>query len=188
MLYGSQRLVSLRESPNVQRAFDGIRLLSQFGTWKLDAFFTLPVEVDRGFFDDGPIRAQLFWGAYAVGPFPKVPPLNMDLYYLGFRNTKAAFDFGKGLETRHSLGTRLWGKWKGWDYNWEFGYQTGSFLGQPIQAWSASADNGYVWENVWGKPGMGLKADAVSGNGGGEGFNTFNPFFPNGNYFGVSFL
>src|SRR4051812_21761077 len=34
MLYGSQRLISVREDPNVRRCFDGARLLTRLGDWQ----------------------------------------------------------------------------------------------------------------------------------------------------------
>src|SRR5262249_18752649 len=40
---GSQRLVSVRESPNTRRSFDGVRLSHGIGPTTVDAFITRPV-------------------------------------------------------------------------------------------------------------------------------------------------
>src|SRR5215213_4883471 len=38
MAYGSQRLISVRESPNNRLAFDAARVLTRFGEWRADAW------------------------------------------------------------------------------------------------------------------------------------------------------
>jgi len=81
LAFGSSRLVSVRESPNVRQSFDGLRALLRADAWKVDGFVTLPVNTKRGVFDDDPDTPRLFWGAYAVHPFPLLPQGNSDLYY-----------------------------------------------------------------------------------------------------------
>src|SRR3954471_17471816 len=44
MVYGSARLITLREFTNIRRAFDAVRVLSHIGEWRADAFFARPVE------------------------------------------------------------------------------------------------------------------------------------------------
>jgi len=51
MSFGSQRLVSVREPPNVRRSFDGFRFFDTIGAARIDAFVTRPVELERGVFD-----------------------------------------------------------------------------------------------------------------------------------------
>ena len=75
MAYGSQRLVSVRESPNNRLAFDAARVLTQFGVWRADAWLGQPVEVDHGIFDDQRIHETTFWGGYVTGPIGFVPGL-----------------------------------------------------------------------------------------------------------------
>jgi hypothetical protein len=43
MLYGSERLVSVREGLNVRRSFDAVPLIGEFGSWRVDGFFSQPV-------------------------------------------------------------------------------------------------------------------------------------------------
>jgi hypothetical protein len=63
---GSSRLVGVRESPDLRRSLDGLRLLYQQNGYTLDAFATRPVRVRV--FDDTNERDEAFWGVYAVGP------------------------------------------------------------------------------------------------------------------------
>src|SRR5581483_3114576 len=186
LLFGSQRLVSIREGPNVRQSFDGGRLILWTAPWRVDAFVTLPVETNPGVFNDATDHTRLFWGVYAMRPFTLLPYGNIDLYYLGLDRKQARFDQGSGHELRHSIGTRLWGRPQPWDYNFEFVYQRGDFGNGPIQAWTAASDTGYTLSKLHFHPRIGLKADIASGdhNPRARTLQTFNALFPKGAYFG----
>jgi hypothetical protein len=186
LAYGSSRLISVRESPNVHLTFDGLKTIWKFGGWQLDAFAVKPVRTKVGVFDDDPDPKQDFWGLYAVKPVSWLPGGNVDLYYLGLDRKDAHFDQGTAHEQRHSLGTRIWGRKAGWDYNLEFVYQFGSFDGGDIQAWTAASDAGFTFDQVPLRPRLGLKANVTSGdqNPTQSDLQTFNPLFPRGAYFG----
>ena len=109
LLFGSQRLVAVREGPNVRQSFDGGRLILTSGATRVDVLLTVPVETNPGIFNDASDHTRLFWGIYAVGPLPLLPQGHSDLYYLGLDRKQARFDQGGGHELRHSVGTRLWG-------------------------------------------------------------------------------
>jgi hypothetical protein len=185
MSYGSERLVSVREGTNNRRAFDAVRLLYQQGLVRVDAFFASPVEVDRGAFDDEHIANFWFWGGYATVPFPGLPGIMLDVYYLGLHNPDAVFSQGRGREDRHTIGMRFSGTLGHWDFNHEALYQFGRFGSGDISAWSVATDHGYRFANVWGKPRLGVKAAIASGDRDRNSANlqTFNPLFPRGNYF-----
>lgn len=186
MSYGSSRLVSVRDSPNFRRAFDAVR-----GTWnvskglRVDAFISRPVALQPGVFDDGTDESQTFWGVYATAPVPGVSGLKADLYYFGLDRRNAAFAQGVAIEHRETLGTRLFGKRDGFDWNLEGAFQFGSFGASRIRAWTASADVGYTFANMPFSPRLGLKADAVSGDKNLKDgtLGTFNPLFPKLPYF-----
>ena len=189
MLYGSQRLVSVRESPNIRRSFDAIRAITRVDAWRVDGFFGRPVPEHRGVFDDWHAEDSiLFWGAYATGPL--LEGASLDLYYLGLRNPDAEFAQGSGDETRHSLGARLFGERGGWDYNFEGVIQLGTFGGDAIRAWTLAADTGFTFAAAPLAPRVGLRADAISGDGDPEDgrLGTFNPLFPRGAYFSEAAL
>ena len=186
LVYGSSRLVSLREEPNVRRNFDGAKGILKLNDWQLDAFVTKPVRTRTGVFDDDPDPDQNFWGLYAVTPVSWLPGGNVDLYYLGLDRSNASFDQGTAHELRHSLGSRIWGHKADWDYNLEFVYQFGSFGSGSIQAWTAASEFGFTFENTPLKPRLVLKANATSGddNPNDADLQTFNPLFPRGAYYG----
>jgi hypothetical protein len=186
LLFGSQRLVSVREGPNVRQSFDGGRLILWATPWRVDAFLTLPVETNPGIYDDATDHTRLFWGVYAVRPFAPLPHGNMDLYYLGLDRKRANFDQDSAHELRHSIGTRWWGQPQPWDYNCEFVYQWGDFGRGAIQAWTVASDTGYTLSTFRFRPRLGLKANVASGdlNPHGRNLQTFNALFPKGAYFG----
>jgi len=67
--YGSGRVVSVREGPNVRQSFDGIKIRSAAGTWHIDAFAVRPDLDKPGFFDNTPDHTTAFWGIYATRPW-----------------------------------------------------------------------------------------------------------------------
>ena len=83
LAFGSSRLVSVRESPNVRQSFDGLRATLNIGGWRVDGFITKPVETDRDVFDDAPDHTRTFWGVYCVASLRWLPNAKIDLYYLG---------------------------------------------------------------------------------------------------------
>ncbi|PTY06120.1 alginate export family protein [Opitutaceae bacterium EW11] len=190
MAYGSSRLVSFREGPNVRQSFDGIREIWQREKLRVDAFLTAPVPTKPGSFDDGFDSRQRLWGVYATGPLPRLPGANLDLYYLGLLRPEARFDQGTARERRHSFGARWWGKAAAWDYNLEAVFQTGRFGSDRIRAWTAASDFGYTWRRSPWTPRLGLKADVASGDKDRKDgrLGSFNPLFPRGAYFSESGL
>ena len=142
-----------------------------------------PVEIDPGLFDDQRINNTTFWGGYATGPLPLFPGLRADFYYLGLSRGNAKFARGTALETRHSLGARLFGARGALDWNFEFVGQFGSFGGSDILAWTAASDTGWSFTNAPARPRTFLRADIASGDHGGSALGTFNPLFPRGAYF-----
>jgi hypothetical protein len=188
--YGSSRLISVRESPNVRQSFDGFKVFSRFGDWDVDAFAVRPVETNPGVFDDGPDPERSLWGVYMVRPIPFIEGAHIDLYYLGLEREEARFDEGNADELRHSIGTRLWGTRGNWDYNFEAVGQFGTFGAGEILAWTIASDTGFTFDEVSWKPRVGLKADITSGdrNPGDGNLETFNPLFPKGAYFSETSL
>lgn len=186
MAYGSSRLVSPRDPPNVRLNFDGVRaMLALGGGIKIDAFLTRPVEQERGVFNDGENDGQTFWGLYATIPLAKDGAINTDLYFFGLRRENARFAAGVGIEDRQSVGSRLWGKSSGFDYDVEGVYQFGSFGDLDIRAWTLASNIGYTWSKVAGTPRLGLKANIASGDTdpSDRTLGTFNALFPRQAYF-----
>ncbi|WP_439696836.1 alginate export family protein [Mucilaginibacter sp. AW1-7] len=187
--YGSQRLVAVREAPNNRQAFDAAKLMYGSKNLKLDVFYSYYVPAKPNIFDDGFNNGTQFWGAY--GAFTQIPVVkNFDIYYLGIHKKAATFDDGKGAETRHSIGTRIWRTTPYWQYDLEGLYQFGNFATGAISAWTLSANISHTFYQTKLKPQIGLKTEAISGdkNYGDGRLNTFNPLFPKGAYFGLAAL
>jgi hypothetical protein len=184
MTFGSGRLVATRAAPNIPFKYDGGELIVAEGKSRLYAFVTRPVMENKYEFD-GANDQQAFWGVY--GTTLLGGPLNtgIDLYYLGFRSEDAKFADGIATEERHTMGTRLFGKANGFDYDIEPVFQFGTFGEKNIRAWTLASDVGYTFESVPWKPRIGNKADIASGDTkrGDNTLGTFNPLFFKSGYF-----
>ncbi|MBC6110900.1 alginate export family protein [Pedobacter fastidiosus] len=187
--YGSQRLVAVREAPNNRQSFDAAKIVYANKNTRLDFFYAHYVPAKSNIFDDGFSDATQFWGVYGV--FNEVPLIkNIDLYYLGIHKKVAIYNDGKGAETRHSIGARVWANTPTWQYDLEGLYQFGDLEQSNISAWTMSANVSYTFFRSKLKPQIGLKTEAISGdkNTADNRLNTFNPLFPKGAYFGLAAL
>ena len=201
--YGTGRLVSIREVPNVRASFDGVRLIFNTRRWRIDTFATKPVFTQPGFFDDKTDHSQTFWGVYATGPVRSLP-FNLDLYYLGLRRKLGVFNQGAGPENRQTLGARIWRGGipfvvgRGWDYDLEYAAQFGTFgpsftfqnerMPQGnIRAWTLSSQTGYTFSEAKLQPRIALNTGITSGDKDPRNpdLQTFFTPFPNGRFFGV---
>lgn len=181
--FGSARLVSVRESPNARRSFDGGRVFWEAGGRRFEAFYLRPVELKRGVFDDRSDRGEELFGLYST--WTPAPGLNADVYYIGYGREHAAFAQGVAFEDRHSLGLRFFGKRGQADLDLEAVYQFGSFGVADISAWTVAADVGYTFAGAPWQPRLGLKADVASGDRdpGDRHLGTFNALYPRLPYF-----
>ncbi|MDR7211865.1 alginate export family protein [Flavobacterium piscis] len=189
MLFGSQRLVSVREAPNSRQSFDAVRITLKNNNFKSDAFYSQYVKNQNGYFDDRLNPETKLYGLYNV--INKVPFIqNIDLYYFGLERADAKFDDVNGNELRHSIGTRIWSKNKNWNYDFETVYQFGSIKDKTIEAWTVSLNTNYQFNALKFKPKIGLKTEIISGdkNYDDDKLQTFNPLFPKGGYFGIAAL
>jgi hypothetical protein len=186
--YGSGRLVSVREGPNVRQSFDGAKIRSKAGAWNVDGFAVRPDLDKPGFFDNVPNHQTAFWGIYATRPWRR--KVSFDTYYLGEYREGATYNRGTATELRHTVGGRLWRpiavKERGVDFDHEGVIQFGSFGADNIWAWTFASDIGYSLTDLPLRPRFSLKSDVSSGdNPGAHTLGTFYPLFPLGNYFGV---
>lgn len=185
--YGSSRLIAVREAPNVRLAFQGVLARVEGPGGRIDAFFTAPVDVDPGAFDDGSVPGERLWGIHGSYPVSRARWRGtLDIYYLGLRRDDAAFASGVGAERRHSVGVRLAGAAGAFDHNVELVGQVGRFGARRIRAWTVASDVGVQLRGVAGRPRLSLRADIASGDGNPDDgtLGTFNPLFPRGAYFG----
>lgn len=187
--FGSGRLVSVRNGPNVRQSFDGLRLTVRTGRWRFDGFALRPVEDDRGYLDDNSVSSQTFWGIYATRPFPLLRRGGtIDIYYLGTDRKTVRFDQGAARDIRHTFGLRLAKSETALDYDFEFNYQFGSFgRRRNIRAWQFSPTVGYTFRKISFEPRIAIDGGIVSGDRDPADFDleTFAPPYPRGQYFGL---
>lgn len=176
---GTERLIGTRYGPNVPLAFDGVRGIVRIGTATVSLLAVRPVQPGPRSFDDQRSRSKSLRGAYATVP-------GLDLYYLGYRNRRAAFGGRTGRELRHSFGARSFGTAGDWHWNVEGVVQVGRFAGGAIAAWTLGNEVGKVFPNVRFTPDAVLRVNIVSGDRrrGDDRLGTFNALFPKGKYFG----
>ncbi|MGJ0484420.1 MAG: alginate export family protein [Methylomicrobium sp.] len=179
---GSSRLISVREGQNVRRAFDGLRVMLKSNILDLNVFGLEEVKVNKNSFDDYGNPKEKVWGINSKWSFN---PTKAEFYYIGHKRRDAAYQQMIADETRHSLGTRLFGSRAGWDWNFEGIYQTGSFGNLTINAWTAASITGFTFDSLKWKPRLGLSANIARGddNPNDKELNTFNPLYPNLSYF-----
>jgi hypothetical protein len=187
LVFGTQRLISGRDGPNVRQAFDGGTVVLQRGRWRTDGFASRYVSTETGVFDDSPDTGRSLWGVYAVRSLAQDEGKGVDLYYLGYRREAATFDQEQGREIRHSWGARLWQTSGAVDYNFEAIVQTGHLDDTTIRAWGIASDTGRRIETAPGRPRLALRANITSGDQDRDDdrLGTFNPLFPRGGYFGL---
>lgn len=187
VLFGYQRLVSVREGPNVRRSFDGFRLSDAWNGATLDVVALRPVQDEIGAFNDYSNMNQSLWGTYAT--VPVWGGLKADLYWLGYENDHATYLGKTGEERRQSFGTRLFGTARGWDWNEEAVLQFGSFRDQDIRAWMLASAVGYTFSDIPWLPRLGFECNASSGDHPGSGsLGTYNGLFPRLPYFAETAL
>ena len=159
-----------------------------FADWKVDAFVSRPVEDDPGVFDDWKNRTRSLWGVYATHPLRDG---RASISTTWGPNRDAEFAQGTADEMRHSLGARLFGE------SARLGLQLRGRLpvrnrsaAAMIVAWTFASDTGFTLRRRAAHAAVGLKADAISGDGDPDDdeLGTFNPLFPRGAYFSEAAL
>ncbi len=191
--YGSSRLLSVRDGPNIRLAFDGARAGWKGRLGTLDLMALRPLENRPGAFDDRGERGAHLWGAYATTARGRGPG-QWDLYLLDYRHEGARFAAGSGTERRETLGARWFGQFGALDWNSELVAQGGELQTVAgtldVRAWTLATDTGWRWTERPLQPRLGLKADIASGDGklhDGR-LGTFNALFPKSAYFSEASL
>ena len=148
--FGTSRLVTVREGPNVRQDFDLARAIIDINKFNVHIFYGKEVRTQTEVFDnaftlfdsDAP-NAQL-WGAYSQFKAKGLTG-STELYYIGFHSDVVALGDVAGEETRHTIGIRRFGLMgEKWNYNTELIYQFGKNDGNNISAYNVETDWGFI--------------------------------------------
>jgi len=186
MNYGAGRLIAVRESPNVRRAFDGVRAIVRSGRLRLDLFWVRETQTNPGVFDDGTDGSQTLFGAYGTWDLGFAQS-TLDTYYLGIYRKHAVYRQGSGPEWRHTTGARLVSApGQSW-FELEAAIQFGRFREAPILAWIVAGSVQQTFPTLPLSPSVTLGGGVTSGDldPNDPSVQTFTPLFPRGFYFGV---
>ncbi len=141
--FGNQRLVSPLPWANTLRAWDGISIIAETGDYKITAFATQHVPVQKYSFNDADDNDQ-FYGVYANATLND--KTKYDLYFLGRDRdgSSQTYNGTTGTERRYTLGARIFGDFNQHnDYDIEAAYQTGSVGTGDIAAYMIAAKLGH---------------------------------------------
>ncbi len=183
MSFGASRLVSLRDSPNIRRSFDALKLTFPWRRMELQAFVGRPVELLRGAIDDSTDTSVAFWGVYGSAPLPN--DTGLDFYYFGLDRDMSTFDQGVAAESRHTVGTRIFGRRNAWNWDGEAAFQFGKFGDGNIRAWFIGGEVGRTWRDARWSPRLAIRSHVFSGDDDplDPDLQTFNPLFPKTTFF-----
>ena len=148
LYYGHDRMVGAFEWVSTRRRFDGIKLFYHTEKWDLDAFVVRPVRVERKGGDDWD-ETYDFYGGYFTARVSEA--FNFDLYvFHSDRSDHTENPNGHtGDRSITTVGTRIWGKKKPWDYDVELAGQWGRWAGDKVEASFFEADVGYTFDHPW---------------------------------------
>jgi hypothetical protein len=184
--FGAGHFISASEVFNVRRSFDGFKITLHPGAWTILGIAARPVQTKPDMFDDVPDHQQTLWGVGAHGRNPLIHHANLSIYYIGLDRKFVRLDTGAGRDTRHTVGSRTWGKLRGWDYNYELVFQLGTFANSAIHALGAASDTGYTFAKTRFSPRLGFRANMTGGDKDRRDpdSQTFLPLFPGTAYSG----
>jgi hypothetical protein len=162
LLYGSERMIGVRDGPNNRQSFDGFKYTIHSKKITADLLLLRPVNYEPGFFDNTINTQSLVFGSYWIIQLKNNNIL--DLYFLGNNRKNAHVEDVTSDENRYSIGTRLSKSVGSFFYDTEATWQTGTFDHHHILAWHATAITGYRWQNAWLSPRLQIKGSVFTGD------------------------
>jgi hypothetical protein len=185
LLFGAQRLVGPLDWSNTRRTFEGGRGILQLSRADtLDLFWVRPVIFEKEEPNVGDEKTS-FAGVYNTLSLPALfgadAGVKLEAYGFILNRSDASFAAeGTADEDRYTVGARLSGAPKPFDFDLEAAYQFGKFGGGDISAWMVATEVGYALADAPLAPRLFLGFDAASGDhdpGDGD-LGTFNQLFP----------
>ena len=179
-----QRFVSSRDGPNVRQSFDALWADWETTNWRILGFVSQPVQYRFAEpFDDISLRDFRF--STLRFEHKVLGDQELSAYYGLYENNGSSFLDASGGERRDVFDVRFAGAAMGFDWDLEAMGQIGHVGAAEVGAWALGSRVGYTLADLPWTPRLGLQGDAASGDRrAGDGrVGTFNPLFPNGNYF-----
>jgi len=190
LVYGDQRLLGNLGWKDVARTFDGVKVFYHQGAVKVDVFAVHPADIvsmtptttsPQG-------KSLVTWedrrliGVYTT--YTLLPKTGIDVYFINWRhNQYASTGQGRNMNT---FGTRLFGKWNGFDATGEYVRQQGTWKnGVSQQADALAVKVGYTFD-FW-KTRLGMEFDYSPGDdkaNAGKHKNFVFPFHTNHMHYG----
>ena len=173
LLYGNNRLITVREGPNTRLTFDGLVIKRTIKNGKIDFFAVSKVISKQYVFDDESFKEGLI-GIYGTQFFSN-HKLGLDYFVVNFQSKLRKYNYQSGFEDRQTFGIRLFSNLKTINFEVEGGYQTGKFNDLTIDAYNVLADvNVTVLPSKKGV--IGFAANVASGdkNNSDNQLNTYN--------------
>jgi hypothetical protein len=173
LLYGNNRLITVREGPNTRLTFDGIVVKRTLKNGGIDFFAVSKIISKQYVFDDESFKEGLI-GIYGTHYFSN-RKIGLDYFILDFQSQSRTYNYRTGFENRQTYGTRLFSNFKKINFELEGAYQSGKFDNLTIDAYNVVADINILL--LPSKKGIiGLAANASSGDKDSEDhkLNTYN--------------
>ncbi|MCW5753740.1 MAG: alginate export family protein [Phycisphaeraceae bacterium] len=166
MSLGRGRIVGTSAFSNSSRTLDGLTATVEEGPWVFTGFWARQPRTLKYRFDDGN-GGRTVYGIYAVRDYAiECASGTVDLYWIGLDRPEVRFNGDAGDERRHTVGTRLSGKFGNipLDYDFEAAVQFGSVGSADATGYMLAAEVGYTFAGMWGKPRVYGLFDVASGD------------------------
>lgn len=176
LLYGNNRLITVRDGPNTRLTFDGIQMKRTLKYGYIDFFAVSPTVSGQHIFEDESFKEGLI-GIYGTEYFSDYK-IGMDYYVVDFQSRLRKYNYKPGFENRQTYGLRLFSNFKKINFEMEGAYQSGKFNNLSIDAYNVFIDLNLLV--IPSKKGiMGISANAASGdeNSLDNKLNTYNLLF-----------
>lgn len=173
LLYGNNRLITVREGPNTRQTFDGIVVKRSLKNGSVDFFAVSKVISKQYAFDDEHFNEGLI-GIYGTQYFSD-RKIGLDYFVVNFQSRLRKYNYRTGFENRQTYGIRLFSNLNKMNFEVEGAYQSGKFDDSTISACNVLADVNILV--LPGKKGIiGFAANTASGdkNSKDNQLNTYN--------------
>lgn len=177
--FGDGYLLGLQEHANIETTYNGIDSYYSGRNSRIDVFDMEVTSPQYGLFGDYADQKQRVWGIYTSIALPRTRDvkLNLSPFYIGLRQAGVNYDGVSGVDTRQTLGMRLWGNAGPFVFDWTAAHQIGSLGHDSVSAWAVFSSTGIVDRSLRIKPEIGLTYNLMSGGKSGSEVHTWNPIY-----------